>query len=96
MNSYYMYEDVKKRPTVDTMAAVDAATARASAGKMVNASTSANAEADINFERLRWLSKPASTSEGGGGVSHGGHVNSMVTSGYLNSMVNGGKDRCLC
>ena len=48
------------------MAAADAALAAAAAGEMVNASTSAKAEADINDERLRWLSKPAGTSEGGG------------------------------
>ena len=47
------------------MAAADAA---AAAGKMVNASTSAKVAADINEERLRWLSPPAGsiiTSEGG-------------------------------
>ena len=51
------------------MAVADAAAAAAAAGEMVNTSTSAKVAADINDERLRWLSKPAGsiiTSEGGG------------------------------
>jgi hypothetical protein len=64
MNSYYIYEDVKKCAlTGDAMDEANAA-AGAAAGEMVNASAS-EAAANINAGHLRWLSKPSVTSEGG-------------------------------